>query len=181
MAPPQLLQNSWVRIGSSECEKRILELFVVSTSMHLMKGAFALILVNNTLIVALGYILLRGLQPWQILVLALVENLHIFNVSKYVGDASISVIETISSIKRDVVFFNITTGIFYLYIFLRLQLEHNQIIFLLSNSIMRGVYVIRYGEFIPNQRVSFLRKYYIALLSLLAGNIIVSVFRHKNE
>jgi hypothetical protein len=32
--------------------------------MHLMKGAYALILINNTLIMVLGYVLLREFQPW---------------------------------------------------------------------------------------------------------------------
>lgn len=40
--------------------------------MHLIKGAYALVLINNTIILGLAYIMLRKLDPWQILFLALI-------------------------------------------------------------------------------------------------------------
>lgn len=63
MAPEHVHQNSWVRIDNYDSEKGLLELFLVSTVMHLMKGAYALLLINNTMVLAVGYLLLRELQP----------------------------------------------------------------------------------------------------------------------
>lgn len=180
-APPQLLQNSWARIDSYECEKGMMNLFLVSTAMHLMKGAYSLILINNTLVLALGYELLRELNPWHVLLLALFENLIIYYVSSHIGEADIRTIETIASVKRSTVFFNITTGCFYLYVFLRLQLVHNQVIFLLCNCLLRGMYVLRYGWFLSSRRWAFLRLHYLLLLLLLAVNILVSYYRDKDQ
>jgi hypothetical protein len=52
-----------------------------------MKGAFAIIIINNTLVLGLGYLLLRELHPWHIMLLALLENLVIFYISRHIGCA----------------------------------------------------------------------------------------------
>lgn len=70
-ARPEVIQNSWVRISSRHFEKGLEDFFLVATRMHLMKGAYSLIIVNNTIILALGYIFLRDLALWQILVVCL--------------------------------------------------------------------------------------------------------------
>ena len=89
MAPSQLLQSSWVRIYNYEIEKGLLELFLVSTAMHLMKGAYAILIINNTIVMALAYLLLQKQHPWQILIIALLENLIIYYISRHIGDAQI--------------------------------------------------------------------------------------------
>jgi hypothetical protein len=148
-APQEVVQNSWVRISSKNFEKGLEELMLVATRMHLMKGAYGLVIVNNTIVLALGYIFLRGLGLWQVFLVCLIENITLMNINKYLSDAEITKIWSLSSIQNVITFFNITTGVFYFYTFLKLTRSNNQFIFLLVNSLLRGLYVLGYGSYMP--------------------------------
>lgn len=68
-----------------------------------------------------------------------------------------------------------------MYAFVRLELVHNQFIFLLCNTLLRGMYVLRYGWYLPTRRWAFVRLHYSAIAALVGTNIIVSYFRDRDE
>lgn len=78
-------------------------------------------------------------------------------------------------------FFNITTGVYYLYVFIRLNKAQNHFIFLVINSFIRGVYVLRYGDYMPEERMRFLRKNFFIVFVIILANYLYGVFRPRDE